>query len=111
VTGEIGEQIARDFLINKDYQILEQNLSFKNHEIDLIALDKRFQEIVFVEVKTRQTSFYGHPSNAVNRQKLKSLQYVARRYLASKGLLNLYRFDIIAVTPGRVEHFENVTWP
>ncbi|HEX9817874.1 MAG TPA: YraN family protein [Patescibacteria group bacterium] len=109
--GESGERIARDFLINKGYQILEQNLSFKNHEIDLIALDKRFQEIVFVEVKTRQTSFYGNPSQAVNRAKLRSLQFVAHRYLYARGLRNLYRFDIIAVTPQGVEHFENVTWP
>jgi len=111
VTGAIGEQIAEQFLINQNYQILEKNLSFKNHEIDLIALDQRYQEIVFVEVKTRQTSFYGNPSQAVNRAKLKSLQYVAQHYLTIKGLRNLYRFDIIAVTPGGVEHFENITWP
>ena len=111
ITGAIGEQIACDFLVKNGYQILDRNLVFKKHEIDLIALDKRHQELVFVEVKTRQTGQFGNPSNAVGKTKLKSLQYVAQQYLRTTDLRNLYRFDIIAVTPGGVEHFENVTWP
>jgi putative endonuclease len=86
-------------------------VSFKNYELDIVALDPRFNEIVFIEVKTRQTEFFGLPSNAVNYLKLRSLNRAAKAYLRAQGLHNLYRFDIISVTPGKMEHFENVTWP
>ena len=111
VTGALGERRAEKLLIYKHYLIIDKNVVFKNYELDLVALDRRFNEIVFIEVKTRHTSWYGHPSNAVNRLKLRSLNRAARGYLQAKGLRNLYRFDIIAVTPQGVEHFENITWP
>lgn len=84
---------------------------FKQCELDLVALDQNHQEIVFVEVKTRQSESFGHPSEAVTPKKLRSVRQAAKAYLASKGLRNCYRFDIISVTPAGVEHFENVTWP
>ena len=93
------------------YQVLAKNVVFKNYELDLIAYDLQLKEIVFIEVKTRQTDLYGHPSRAVNKLKLRALNRVAKEYLQSKGLRNFYRFDIIAVTQSGIEHFENVTWP
>ena len=50
--GKLGEQLARDFLIAKGYQILEQNWSCGHKEIDIIAMDGN--ELVIVEVKTRR---------------------------------------------------------
>jgi len=98
-------------LVNQGYLIIDKNVVFKNYELDLVVLDRRHNEIVFVEVKTRHHPQFGHPSSAVKRLKLRSLNRAAKAYLQAKGLRNLYRFDIIAVTPSGVEHFENITWP
>lgn len=110
--GSHGEQQAAQFLSNHGYRILDSNVSFNNHEIDLVALDSQLSEVVFVEVKTRFSDEYGHPSHAVDRSKLRNMQYVADWYRRLKKLENDFRFDIITVISdtGEIEHFENVTW-
>ena len=50
--GNIGEQIAAEYLENNNYQIIKRNFYCKNGEIDIIAKDNN--EFVFVEVKTRR---------------------------------------------------------
>lgn len=77
----------------------------------MIALDTVRQEIVFVEVKTRKSTVFGHPSQAVNDKKLRSLKKVAYMWLKKSNLAKDFRFDIISVLPGKIEHFENITWP
>ena len=84
---------------------------FKRYEIDIVALDNQTDELVFIEVKTRKSASYGHPSYAVNYKKILKLKKGAEFFLKYTDLQNFYRFDIIAITPGRVEHFENITWP
>jgi putative endonuclease len=108
--GEIGEQKAKAFLMKKGYQILDKNSRFKNFEVDIVALDRKYSEIVFVEVKTRFNLNYGNPSLAVNKKKLSSLNKAALFYLKNNKIKNNYRFDIISVTPNKIEHFENVSW-
>lgn len=108
--GAWGEERARQYLLEFGYQIWDSNLRYKNHEIDLVAFDPETQEVVFVEVKTRANDVKGHASEAVNDKKLRSLQAVAVNYLRSLGVVRAYRFDIVTVTKGEIEHFENVTW-
>ena len=108
--GQRGEAKAAKFLTNKNYQILDINIRIKNNEVDIIALDKSYDEVVFIEVKTRNTDFYGNPSSAVNNKKIASMNMVACAYLRDKRLQKDYRFDIITVTPAGVEHFENISW-
>ena len=66
--GKNGEEIAQQYLIKQGYKILEKNKRFSNFcEIDIIAQDK--QTVVFVEVKTRKTTFCGHPLEAITKSK------------------------------------------
>ncbi len=109
--GELGERIAVNYLLKKDFQIVSANPIFKKYEIDIVALDRKSNELVFVEVKTRKSDTYGHPSKAVNRHKIRTMKIGAEFFLRYTDLQNFYRFDIITITPGRVEHFENITWP
>lgn len=106
-----GETKAQTFLEQKAYQVLDTNIRLRNREVDLIALDKKTNELVFVEVKTRRTKAFGNPSLAVNQKKIRSLHTVARAYLKKYKLKNDYRFDIISITPKEIEHFKNITWP
>lgn len=109
--GELGEKIAVNYLIRNNFQIISTNPVFKKYEIDIVALDQQTDELVFVEVKTRKSDTYGHPSKAVNKNKIRSMRIGAELFLKYTDLQNFYRFDIITITPGRVEHFDNITWP
>lgn len=51
VTGEWGEQLARNALVAKGYAILKTNWRSGHYEVDIIA--QKAGCIVFVEVKTR----------------------------------------------------------
>ena len=50
--GKLGEELATQFLTEKGYEILEKNWRNKHKEIDIVAKDGN--ELVIVEVKTRQ---------------------------------------------------------
>ena len=108
--GQTGEKQAIAFLIQKGYFIRETNWRYKNDEIDIIAFDQEQQEIVFVEVKTRAGEVLGDPSEAVDWRKLKAQTRIAAFYIKSQKLTFDYRFDIIAINNGQVEHFENISW-
>ncbi len=108
--GEQGEQTAVAFLLAHHFQILDTNVTYKHHEVDIVALDTINNEVVFFEVKTRSSTEFGHPSNAISPAKLSSMQYLAVVYCNIHQLEQDYRFDVITVLPHKVEHFENVTW-
>jgi putative endonuclease len=115
--GQIAEAKAEDFLKKKNYLILEKNLKYKNFEIDLIAIDQKYDELVFVEVKYRKNDNFGDASLAVNQQKINKMHRVAGGYLAKKKFKKDYRFDIISVVGNlnqkdlKIKHFENISWP
>jgi putative endonuclease len=103
-TGKIGEQAAADFLKNNGYEILEMN--FQNNsgrrlgEIDIIAKDKKTKELVFVEVKTRDSQKYGAtlPEENITHEKLRKLSKIASAWLYKNNLQDAaYRFDAISV--------------
>lgn len=96
ITGKIGEDITVKYLIKNGYKILERNFECRQGEIDIIALDK--DELVFIEVKTRSTFFYGSPSEAVNEIKQKHIYKSAEYYVYSRHLENeRIRIDVIEV--------------
>ena len=108
--GQQGEERALRYLRDKQYQIWDTNIRVGNHEVDIVAFDTQYQEIVFVEVKTRRTDVFGSPSQSVKYLKLKSLQTLASTYLKTKQVKFNYRFDIVSILPNAVDHLENVTW-
>ena len=78
--------------------------------MDIMAWDPQLSELVVVEVKTRSSSAFGDPSLAVSRGKIRSMHAVALAYCAEQHIDSDYRFDIIAITPGGIEHYPNVAW-
>ena len=96
ILGNLGEDIACKFILNKGYEIVERNFYCRQGEIDIIAKDKN--EIVFIEVKSRSSIQYGCPSEAVNKQKIRHLYRTAKYYLYKNKYLNNYiRFDVIEI--------------
>tara|TARA_R110002124_G_scaffold17532_3_gene73206 strand:- start:59431 stop:59790 length:360 start_codon:yes stop_codon:yes gene_type:complete len=107
--GKIGEQLAVDHLLRNGYDILDRNYTYLKAEIDIIAQKGDF--IVIVEVKTRNSAFFGDPQDFVSKGKIKLLVKAANEYLISNNIEKEVRFDIIAVLKNKqieqIEHFEN----
>ena len=93
--GKLGEEIALEYLIKKGYQVLAQNYRYLKSEIDIIAQDKN--EIVFVEVKTRQSNYLVEPEHSVTMKKQRMIIQGAHRYLTVNQREEWSRFDVISI--------------
>ena len=94
--GNKGEACAAQYLQRQGYQILIQNYRTKVGEIALIANDHG--TIVFVEVKTRSSTQYGTPAEAVHYRKQQKIIQTAYWYLHARRIENaLCRFDVLEV--------------
>ena len=111
--GRQGEALACRFLEEKGYIILARNFVWQKHEIDIIAQDKN--EIVFIEVKERETDVFGEPYEAVNLRKQKYIINVADYYLRKFNIKFEARFDVISITLNNtspnIEHIQNAFTP
>ena len=96
--GRIGEISARIYLEKNNHIILTVNYRSYFGEIDIIARDKKSKEIVFVEVKTRSSSKFGEPIDAVNFKKMNKIYKTAQIYINKYNLeMEKIRFDVIEV--------------
>lgn len=108
--GQRGEALAAEFLKAKGFEILVQNFRCGRNEIDLIA--RRGNVISFVEVKTRRSSDFGHPAEAVTKAKQRELAKAAQCYIERAAHHSVsYRFDVVAIwmhhTPPTIELIED----
>jgi len=117
--GKIGEDLARKYLEENGYKILEQNYKTKYAEIDLIAsapggLLFGKKTLVFVEVRTKIGENFGSPEDTINRQKLWKVLQNAKSYSAFKKWDGPARIDAICIvlkpdmSVDRLTHHENI---
>ena len=97
IFGKKGELIAANYLKKQKYKILEINYKNQIGEIDIIAKDKDY--IIFIEVKTRMSSAFGDPLEAIDEEKQFKIRNVATMYLMKNKLIDKapIRFDAIAI--------------
>ncbi len=93
--GKKGEELAVDFLRTQGLQILERNWRFRKLEVDIIAKDK--EVLVFVEVKTRSSKYFGEPEEFVDAKKEQFLSKAAVEYMALVKHDWAIRFDVVAI--------------
>ncbi|MCX6158236.1 MAG: YraN family protein [Ignavibacteriota bacterium] len=79
--GKWGEQYAKEELLKKGLKFIASNFRFKKLEIDLVFFDKVKDEIIFVEVKTRTSDYFGEPEEAINSLKQRKLKNCASVFL------------------------------
>jgi putative endonuclease len=98
--GRLGETMACDFLKKQGYKIVNHNYRVRGGEIDIVAEDGDM--IVFVEVKTRISRFFGYPEEAINKRKQHKLAMTAECYLAAHKLYEKdYRIDAVGIEVGQ----------
>ena len=101
VVGRIGESATAQYLIGIGFQILDRNWRIKGGEIDLIAKSPN-GKVHFVEVKTRSSLAFGHPLEAINRDKAHRLQKLSLAWLVTNNHFGVdYQVDVAAVTLSR----------
>lgn len=119
VSGRSGESTAVTFLKSFGYKIIDLNFRSKFGEIDIIAIDIKCDKgqdvLVFVEVKTRWSNYYGSPEEAVTPFKIRSIIKTADYYkLLNPHTPALQRIDVIAIEAHGgdvvdIRHIKNVT--
>lgn len=113
ILGDLGEQIAEDYLKNKEYKILDKNFRYKKlGELDLIA--EKNGEVVFFEVKARMKKGISDfkPEDNITLTKQKKLIKLSRLYLAKTKIDLDWQIDILAIEIYRdktfdIRHLEN----
>ena len=107
--GKKGEQLAVDFLLKNDYEIMERNYRFDRAEVDILA--KKDTTLAIVEVKTRSSADFGNPQDFVKPKQIKQLVKAVDEYVLVNNLDVEVRFDIIALVKDgkhfKIEHLEN----
>lgn len=113
ILGKKGEELATNFLKKLGYKIIAVNWQEKKFEIDIIAQDQN--QLVFVEVKTRATDFFGSPAEAVTHAKQNHLVEGVNYYIEKNEIDLECRFDVIAIVLNnnhqKIEHFKDAFYP
>lgn len=112
--GKVGEKIAKQYLEDKGYEVLDENWTHGKAEVDLIVYKDGI--MVFVEVKTRTSVAFGQPEEFVHKAKQKQMELASTEYIEIMNHRNDIRFDIIAITfttdkNYNLNHIEDAFWP
>lgn len=107
--GARGEQLTADWYVARGYDVVARNWRCRDGELDLVVT--RDGELVFCEVKTRSSSRFGAPAEAVTFAKQRRLRLLATRFLKDQppsgpGGRRGIRFDVASVMSGKVEVIE-----
>lgn len=108
--GNLAENLAADFLVQKNYKILVRNFRYQRAEVDIIA---EFEDlIVVIEVKARSYNALVEPQEAVTKKKIKAILLCSDFFMKENQIDKEVRFDIITVVPnesGKLEinHIED----
>jgi putative endonuclease len=100
--GRRGEDLAQRLLRRRGYTIVARNyrLHSGDAEADIIAYNG--EDLVFVEVKTRESAEHGPPDRAVGFDKQRHLRRVALEYTRSYDVAwERVRFDVVTVVMTR----------
>lgn len=108
--GKKGEELAKEYLLEKGYELLTTNYRFQHLEIDLLFLFEN--TLIVVEVKSRQTAELGEPYEAVTRQKQRQIIKATNHYIIEENMDKEVRFDIVSIhfypdNSFRLEHIED----
>ncbi|HIY65343.1 MAG TPA: YraN family protein [Candidatus Agrococcus pullicola] len=109
--GRHGEELAANHLRSQGFTVIEQNWRCSAGELDIIARSGR--RFVFVEVKTRRSTRFGHPLEAITREKALRLRALARAWMRERDASGPIRIDAVGIllngsTVDRLDHVEGI---
>ena len=117
--GQLGEDIACEFLLNKKYRVIARNYRRKWGELDIVTKAPD-GTLVFIEVKTMKAGVAGSlvPEDHMNASKLVKLRRTCGGFVRTNpNLMNEkrgWRLDLVAITlfkegtAPQIVHYENI---
>mgnify|MGYP001128119342 CR=1 FL=1 len=115
--GILGEKIASDYLVSKNYKIITKNFRKTFGEIDIVAKSKN-NTLTFFEVKTIEENNLGFsPEDQMTFSKIKKLKKICEYFaLKNKNLINEkqgWQIDLITIILKKsgekeIKHYENI---
>jgi putative endonuclease len=105
--GKLGEDYACEYLISKNYKIIERNFKIRMGEIDIIALKNN--KLHIIEVKTSQSKQV-RPEENMHAVKMRKVAKLGEVYSRGK----LFCIDFIGVSLNsnntllKITHLENL---
>lgn len=108
VIGDLGEDLACDYLVGQGYEIIKCNYRTGFGEIDIIALEG--DTLVFVEVKKKSSERFGAPGEMITPKKLVKIRRTAECYLMEHDITNAaWRIDAVLISKSGIELLRNIT--
>jgi putative endonuclease len=103
--GIAGEDVAAAWYLSQGYELVARNWRCRTGELDLIV--RRGPLFVFCEVKSRRTTAFGAPQEAVTRDKRQRIRHLAARWIEDSRVRPVeIRFDVAAVLDDQLEVIE-----
>lgn len=108
--GEYAESVASKYLQAQGLKLLKRNFSCKCGEIDLIMQDNEF--LVFVEVRYRKQTQFGHPLETINYKKQQKVIKAVQYFLMAQPKYNQFpcRIDAVAIHSQIQSGQEQIQW-
>ena len=104
--GKAGEDCACRELERRGYAILARRYRSRLGEIDIVA--REGETVVFVEVKARRSSRFGHPQEAVTWTKRAHMIKAALAYLKARRVGDRpIRFDVVALEGDKLDYIRD----
>lgn len=95
-TGQLGEQIAAQYLVQRGYSLIARNWRCAHGEIDIVA--RSDSSIVFVEVRTRHADSVDAAFESITPHKRRRMIASAHAYVDATNTPDCdWRIDVIAV--------------
>lgn len=111
--GDKGEALAARYLEEHGYTIILMQWKYMRYELDIVS--ENATHVVFTEVKTRYSNYYGEPWEAVNKAKRQKVCVSANAYIRQFNCEKEPRFDIVSIIHhnGKTEilHIEDAFYP
>lgn len=105
--GQEKETLAKEFLKEQGYIILESNFRCRCGEVDIIGRDQGY--LTFIEVKYRATTKNGMPEEAVTPRKIRAIILTARYYMLTHNIREDIpcRFDVVSILKDQIRLIKN----
>jgi len=103
--GIAGEDVAAAWYLSQGYEVVARNWRCRQGELDLIV--RQGATVVFCEVKSRATTRFGTPAEAVTYDKRQRIRHLAARWIEdSRFRPAQIRFDVAAILGEELEVIE-----
>jgi len=102
ITGQTGEQIAADYLVEHGFKILHTNWQQGHKELDIVA--EKNNVIHIVEVRSLSSSRLQQPYQSIGKLKQRNLIAAADAYIQRYQLTQETQIDIISIVFNGAKH-------